>query len=200
MNMHKSIAALAIIGMLAACSGPQDDQTEPDAGATVTPNPDEPVSILRPDVEQPEQEAPQLEPLNVTLGFPDGGSELDADVVAALEEVLATPQYASGGPIVLRAHSDSGGTDKSNADASQARGLAVAGWLTDMGVNPDRIEVIVFGEQNPIEPNALPDGSPNEAGRAANRRVEVLILPNQQKEAEPTAAAEAEGKSAETGD
>ena len=36
------------------------------------------------------------------------------------------------------------------------------------------VEVIAFGAQNPNEPNALPDGSPNALGRAANRRVEVL--------------------------
>ena len=34
-----------------------------------------------------------------------------------------------------------------------------------------------MGEQNPIAPNALPDGSPNEAGRASNRRVEIDISP-----------------------
>ncbi|MEL7217243.1 MAG: OmpA family protein, partial [Pseudomonadota bacterium] len=55
--------------------------------------------------------------------------------------------------------------------------LVVAEWLIGKGVNQERIDVIVFGEQNPAEPNALPDGSPNEAGRAANRRVEVLIVP-----------------------
>ena len=42
-------------------------------------------------------------------------------------------------------------------------------------VEEERIEIVAFGEQNPVEPNALPDGSPNEEGRAANRRVEVTI-------------------------
>ncbi len=177
MEMQKSLAALAMIGLLAACGGPPEGDSMSDDVAAPSPSPDEPVSILRPDVEQPAQEAEPVEPLNVTIGFPGGGTELDADAVAALEEVVATPQYASGAPIVLRAHSDSGGSDEANADASQARGLAVAAWLIEKGVDEDRIDVIVFGEQNPIDPNALPDGSPNEAGRAANRRVEVLIVP-----------------------
>ena len=72
---------------------------------------------------------------------------------------------------------DAGGSDEINARASEARGLAVAEWMIERGVDPNRIDVIVFGEQNPIEPNALPDGSPNEEGRALNRRVEVLIVP-----------------------
>jgi len=44
-----------------------------------------------------------------------------------------------------------------------------------MGVAQDRISVIAFGEQNPVEPNAKPDGTPNERGREANRRVDVTV-------------------------
>ncbi|MDJ0643671.1 MAG: OmpA family protein [Erythrobacter sp.] len=187
MKVNKAIAVSAILGLLAACSGaPAGEETAADP-SEAAPNPDEPVSILRPDVEQPDLEPEPLEPLNAIIGFPEGGSELDADAVAALEQVLASGQLASGAPITLRSHSDSGGTDEANADASEARGLAVAAWLIGKGVVDDRIEVIVFGEQNPIEPNALPDGSPNEAGRAANRRVEVLIvLPSAEGDAAPS--------------
>jgi len=70
---------------------------------------------------------------------------------------------------------DAGGNYKANVDASEARGLAVAAWLINRGVDESRISVIAFGEQNPIEPNAKADGAPNEAGRAANRRVEMEI-------------------------
>lgn len=175
MNVRSIIAVGAGLGLLAACSAEPAGEADVGEGETATPNPDEPVSILRPDVEQPPQEAEPLETLNATIGFPEGGTELDADAVAALEQVLASEQLAKGGPITIRAHSDSGGTDTANADASQARGLAVADWLIGKGVVDDRIHVIVFGEQNPIEPNALPDGSPNEPGRAANRRVEIEV-------------------------
>jgi len=77
--------------------------------------------------------------------------------------------------LTLGAHSDTGGNDKANIDASESRGLAVAAWLIERGIAEERISVIAFGEQNPIEPNALPDGSTNEAGRAANRRVEMVV-------------------------
>ena len=59
--------------------------------------------------------------------------------------------------------------------ASMARAEAVRDWLVENGADAERITTIAFGEQNPIEPNALPDGSPNEEGRAANRRVELTI-------------------------
>jgi len=37
--------------------------------------------------------------------------------------------------------------------------------------------IVAFGEQNPIAPNALPDGTPDLAGRAKNRRVELAVAP-----------------------
>lgn len=169
---------LAVL-MLAGCNPPTDGQdasVEPTAAAEEPV--DEAVSILRPDISSPiaiEEPQPD-ESYTATIGFPEGGSDLNADAIAALEQVRASEQFAGPGAIILRTHSDSGGNDTANARASEKRGLAVAEWLISAGADARRIDVIVFGEQNPAEPNALPDGSPNEAGRAANRRVEVEIL------------------------
>lgn len=169
---------------LGACTSETEESAPADVPTVVdeTPAPEvqatEPVSILRPDVEAETAgpENPPLENYLATIGFPEGGSELDADALSVLDQVQASEQFALTGAIILRAHSDSAGSDTANERASQARGLAVAEWLIAAGADPRRIDVIVFGEQNPTAPNALPDGSPNEAGRAANRRVEVEIL------------------------
>ena len=59
--------------------------------------------------------------------------------------------------------------------ASQERAEAVRDWMIENGIADERITIIAFGEQNPAAPNALPDGSPNEEGRAANRRVEIEV-------------------------
>ncbi len=188
MNFARPGPTLALVAALAlglsACkvqSDPMEDAPEP----TTTESPDEgeTVSILRPDVEAEQEEVMVaiLEPLNATIGFPEGGAEIDAAATEALQGVLTSEQIELGGPLVLRAHSDSAGSDRVNADAAEKRGLAVAAWLVDQGVDETRIDVIVFGEQNPVQPNALPDGSPNEEGRAANRRVEVLIVPPEPK-------------------
>jgi outer membrane protein OmpA-like peptidoglycan-associated protein len=183
--------AFALPFALSACNPqPNAGADEPVQQATKAPTSDETpaVSILRPEIERPEVDPTPvvLEPLELTIGFPEGGTRLDADAVAVLEAILSSDQLALGGPITLGAHTDSAGRDKANLDASEARGLAVADWLIDQGVAADRITVIAFGEQNPIESNALPDGSPNEEGRAANRRVEVLIQPlRRDKDGEP---------------
>ena len=195
MKAATPFTTLATLLFLSACNqsadqtGPSPD-TAADKSETADqraqkppsqPSTDEPVSILRPEITGPEEttqraDAP-LEPLEITINFASGGSKLDADAIDALEKALASPQMASGLPITLSAHSDSVGTDEANLDASEERGLAVARWLIDEGIDESRITVIAFGEQNPIAPNALADGSKNEEGRAANRRVEILIDP-----------------------
>ncbi|MEE4290071.1 MAG: OmpA family protein [Erythrobacter sp.] len=188
--LTRALAPLALIGAtLAGCAqgdGDADGDAGGDAagepatqqGATPTPDATESVSILRPDVAPPEIETEAEQPLGpyqAVVGFPKGGTKLDAKAVAALEGVMASEQFALGLPITLRAHSDSAGSDQINLDASEKRGLAVAEWLIDQGVEPDRITVIAFGEQNPLKPNALADGAPNPEGRAANRRVEIEV-------------------------
>ena len=59
---------------------------------------------------------------------------------------------------------------------SEERAQAVADWLMEQGLEEDQIRIIAFGAQNPVQPNLLPNGEPNERGRAANRRVEITIL------------------------
>ena len=169
---------------LSACSSgtPEEDAPEPQATpadqSEATPKPGETVSILRPELEGSDTvEVEPLEPLTVVVGFPDGGLELDANAVAALETVLKSEQLETGAPITLASHTDSAGSDSANEAASEKRGLAVAAWLIEQGISEERITVIAFGEQNPIAPNALADGSPNDEGRAKNRRVELTIIP-----------------------
>lgn len=177
-------SALLCAAMLGGCAQTSDSEADepevaqtPETAQTPKAEPTEQVSILRPDVEPPEIEetVEKLAPYSDVITFPEGGSTLDDNAVAALEALLASEQLALGGPVTLSAHSDSAGSDKSNLDSSEKRGLAVANWLIERGIDANRITVIAFGEQNPAQPNALPDGSANKEGRAANRRVEVLV-------------------------
>lgn len=180
MSEFRPFLALTLAGCLAlgACAQQPSAPIEaPEPTPVVDGEDSETVSILRPEIEPPEVEpTPEaLGPYQAVIGFPEGGTKLDAAALDALEAALASDQMGRGLPIILSAHSDSEGTDSANLKASEKRGLAVAKWLVDKGVDEDRITVIAFGEQNPVQPNANPDGSPNEEGRAANRRVEIIV-------------------------
>lgn len=154
---------------LAAC-----DRGSPPASADPEAKPAEPISIVRADADIARAE-PALEALDVTIPFAGGGGELSDAAIARLEAALASPQMAAGGVISLGGHSDSGGDDAANLRASQQRAEAARDWLVLNGVAEERITIIAFGEQNPVRPNALPDGTPDETARAANRRVEMTI-------------------------
>lgn len=175
--------ALAGLAALSACQTETETPASDEPGddtpaqeASPSPQTSEPVSILRPEVDQ-ESVPMALEPVEVTIGFPEGGSELDEAALTDLQKLTVSPLVERGGPIVLGGHSDTAGSDSVNLRAGRARAEAVRDWLVEKGIAKDRIEVVTFGEQNPVEPNALPDGSPNEQGRAANRRVEITVIP-----------------------
>lgn len=182
-KLGASITLTAGALALASCKA-QEEVPEPE------PTPaDGPRSIFQEDPAQTGESvipAPTLPPLETTLSFADGTPELTEAVSAELATLIESPQVEAGGSIIVRGHSDSDGTDEANLDASRERAEAVRDFLVEAGIAQERIEVIAFGEQNPVEPNALPDGSPNEEGRAANRRVEVTVETGQQAGREQT--------------
>jgi outer membrane protein OmpA-like peptidoglycan-associated protein len=68
-------------------------------------------------------------------------------------------------------HTDSVGTDSYNQTLSENRARVVADYLVSKGVAPARIRSTGFGKTQPIASNDTPEG------RAANRRVELKIVP-----------------------
>ena len=68
-------------------------------------------------------------------------------------------------------HTDSTGSDSYNQGLSERRADSVAAYLESRGVRGARIGTRGFGETQPIASNDT------EQGRAANRRVEIKIVP-----------------------
>ena len=73
--------------------------------------------------------------------------------------------------VTVYGHADSTGPEDYNMQLSQRRALSVANYLAAQGVVADRLQAVGFGETRPVADNA------SDAGRAANRRVEVVIDP-----------------------
>jgi outer membrane protein OmpA-like peptidoglycan-associated protein len=69
-------------------------------------------------------------------------------------------------------HTDNVGTDSYNQDLSARRAAAVSGILIRSGVSSNRIRAYGRGERDPIATNNTVEG------RAQNRRVEIVIIPN----------------------
>ena len=70
----------------------------------------------------------------------------------------------------IEGHTDSVGTKEFNQGLSERRANAVVDYLSSKEVSSDRLNAVGFGENNPIDTNV------NSAGRANNRRVEILFV------------------------
>lgn len=168
----KRCVALAGALALAGCSDRDPPAPEPpEPSPAVAPTQ---ASIIRDEV-QVDRAEPALEPLEASVSFAETGGELSEAALEDLAAIMESKQMAAGGAIVLRGHTDSTGDDEANLRVSERRAEMVRDWLVENGVAEDRITVIAIGEQRPIAPNANLDGTPDEAGRAANRRVAVSI-------------------------
>ncbi|HKO93664.1 MAG TPA: OmpA family protein, partial [Polyangiaceae bacterium] len=73
--------------------------------------------------------------------------------------------------IVVEGHTDATGSTASNEQLSMKRAEAVRDALVSDGVPAERITVMGYGESRPLADNASP------AGRATNRRVEIVVQP-----------------------
>jgi len=74
--------------------------------------------------------------------------------------------------VVIMGHTDDRGSDRYNQMLSEDRAKSVAIYMEDGGVAPRRISTEGRGESEPRATNAT------EAGRQLNRRVELLIIPD----------------------
>jgi chemotaxis protein MotB len=105
--------------------------------------------------------------------FPSGSARLADDAVDIIER-LGSVLAPFPNPIRVEGHTDNKPIKTavfySNWELSAARAGSVVRVLATHGVTPDRLAVIGYGEQRPIQTNDTPEG------RNANRRVVIVIL------------------------
>lgn len=107
------------------------------------------------------------------LLFDFGESTLRDDADSTLDQVVVALNEI-GKPIEVNGHTDSKGSDERNLALSLDRANAVRDALESRGITVD-VEVNGFGESRPVAPNETADGEDDPAGRALNRRVEIVI-------------------------
>lgn len=73
--------------------------------------------------------------------------------------------------VAIAGHTDNVGSSSSNQSLSQQRAQSVASYLKTRGIVDARIDVIGFGETQPVADNNTA------AGRELNRRVELTLVP-----------------------
>ncbi len=120
--------------------------------------------------------------MKARLLFSSGDARLSADAMNALRQV-ARSLVSIPNPIQVEGHTDNvpiaNALYRSNWELSAARAASVVQFLQGQGVDPRRLAAVGRGEHHPIAAND------DEAGRARNRRVTLLILGQDQELFDP---------------
>jgi outer membrane protein OmpA-like peptidoglycan-associated protein len=110
------------------------------------------------------------------ITFPINSYEIQPHFRATLDQVAQTLASYPSTLIDVYGHTDPSGGDAINIPLSNNRAQSVANYLAARGVNPARIATRGFGSSQPLPGNY----NSTEAERAANRRVEIRIVPIEQ--------------------
>jgi outer membrane protein OmpA-like peptidoglycan-associated protein len=74
--------------------------------------------------------------------------------------------------VVIEGHTDTTGTNEVNMLLSQQRAASVRDYMiANQTLAPDGISAVGYGSERPLASNATA------AGRAINRRIDILIIP-----------------------
>ena len=197
MRVSGALPAL-LLATVAACSGQSEQDVQKAASS------DAPVTPGQPEARVASAGAPgkgsgltgQVSPLTSAISglnvrVTDFGTIIDlpadalfefdrADLTSgAAEQLQKSAQVIRGAPagsIRIVGHTDSKGDDAYNLKLSQDRARTVADWFSQqVGVRQRTFEVTGMGEKEPIVPNETATGQDDPAGRAKNRRVEVIL-------------------------
>ncbi len=108
-------------------------------------------------------------PGNIT--FETAKSNLQPSFLPVLDSVGEVLKEYKDTAVEVSGHTDSRGKPEANQVLSKQRADVVAGQLRAKGVAAARINAVGYGQSQPIADNNT------EEGRAANRRVEILLTP-----------------------
>lgn len=114
---------------------------------------------------------------NITLNMPGNitfatdSSDLSPGFFGVLNSVSKVLAEYDKTVVEVAGHTDSTGSDAYNQSLSERRSASVSTYLQGQGVAPQRLITVGMGEARPVADNATPEG------RAANRRVEITMVP-----------------------
>jgi outer membrane protein OmpA-like peptidoglycan-associated protein len=114
---------------------------------------------------------------NITLNMPGNvtfatdSSDLKPAFFDVLTSVSKVMKEFDKTVVEVAGHTDSDGTREYNQSLSERRANSVAGYLETQGINGQRLITIGAGETAPVASND------SAAGKQANRRVEITMVP-----------------------
>jgi peptidoglycan-associated lipoprotein len=169
-----SLLLAGCVNKVASNAPPADSETP----AVATISPEQPVGVQQPDVaEAPvgdQQPAAQEEQPVAELGcihFDFDRFTLSPKARETLAANAAVLLGLSEVRVSIEGHCDQRGSDSYNLALGERRAQAARDYLVSLGVAPDRLQVISYGEEKPLV------SANTEEAWAQNRRDEFKVIP-----------------------
>ena len=112
--------------------------------------------------------------------FPSGTADIVGDGVQVLNRIAGVLERFPGQRVRIEGHTDDvpigpvlRSRYPSNWELSKARATAMVKYLVTRGIAPSRLAAAGYAETRPVAPNIT------EAGREQNRRIEVVLVPDE---------------------
>ena len=170
----RMIAVAAMLALTAACSTPSDEST--DAGTMGGAGSGSGVSgagaggdILEGEL-SPVVAEQKLVEIGDRVFFGLDQQDLSPEARATLDQQAAFLNQQSALAVVIEGHADERGTREHNLALGDRRANSVRDYLIALGVNPDRIRTVSYGEERPAVVGS------NESAWAQNRRAVTVIV------------------------
>ena len=106
--------------------------------------------------------------------FNVNSAELSAGAKKDIEKLAASLKQNPGTNVIIEGHTDNTGAYELNQKLSERRAQAVANYAKSLGVEGSRLQAKGYSYDQPIADNSTAEG------RAQNRRVEVIIVANEE--------------------
>lgn len=173
-NILHFVAGLAAVSVVVGCAKKVVVQDPPPPQPTVT-------AAATQDPPPPAEEKPNF------VGLPLTGSQIDVlgniEFDTASDKIKQTPQtigilttlatagkaYPQITKLRVEGHTDTDGNEANNQQLSERRAQAVVRWLTDNGIEANRLIGVGCGSRDPLADNTTPEG------KQRNRRTEFDI-------------------------
>jgi len=108
------------------------------------------------------------------MRFPVGKSIIMPENYALLSKVQKAIHTFDDPRVIIEGHTDTTGSDEVNMLLSQQRAEAVREYMiANQTLPPDSVSAVGYGSERPLASNAT------SAGRAINRRIDILIIPEE---------------------
>lgn len=108
------------------------------------------------------------------VNFDESATTFRSSAVPVLQRIVALANTCRNAAIKITGHTDSSGDEHLNVQLSLARAEAIAAYLAQQGIAPERLIATGAGSSSPVADNTT------RYGRGLNRRIEFAFIPGEE--------------------